>query len=431
MAHEKPAARVPWLSFYCPSCRAHLRIKAAYAGMQGRCPECGWRIPALRPELESRRPASGDEPGLVPLEEEWPEPARLVNEDRRESYGVAPPPEEWPEPLPPAAPEGESYALAAGEWAAPPEAPSEPGAPPYPVLEAVGPPPARVAEAALPDPKRVAQLLREPLPPPPAHPLWEGIYTFPWRPGNLGVWLFLGFDFSLFALMATAVVALLDVGGPAMIGVPLLLPAMAIVFFWAGMYASGCFLAIVEDTAAGNDRVAWPKGGGLLDGLGRFVYLFWLGGCGFCPVGIFWLAGGSVAADDWGWVIALIPGLIFFPLQLLSALSAGSWWMVFDRRVVAGLLQKPQALVLMVLPALVLMVPCFWLGRQIMTHVSFALVPVAGLTWSAVFLIYARLLGRVGWILTGGKARSPKKIRNTKSEIRNKPETRNPKSKTS
>jgi hypothetical protein len=42
------------------------------------------------------------------------------------------------------------------------------------------------------------------------------------------------------------------------------------------------------------------------------------------------------------------------------------------------------------------------------------LAPVAGLVWSACLLIYGRVLGRVGWVLTQTKAKKRKKKRRRK-----------------
>ena len=51
----------------------------------------------------------------------------------------------------------------------------------------------------------------------------------------------------------------------------------------------------------------------------------------------------------------------------------------------------------------VLLAPCVALGYlTIMYYQSFIfLAPLAGFVWSACLLIYGRLLGRVGWIISG------------------------------
>jgi hypothetical protein len=413
MSQGKPEARIKWLSFRCPSCRAQLRIKAAYASMRGRCPECGSRIEALRPAPSSTpsAPSLAGEPGdLVPIEDEWPEPALVKDEQQPGGYGFAATPPTWPEPPAPAPPKGQGYDFATGDLQIPP--------PPAPELSAESfaaeqPSPESRPSPVLPSEfQKELDLLHQPPPPPPPFPMWSGLYTFPWREGNRGVWFCLGLNFSILALIAAVMALILQIGGLVLIAIPLLLPVMGFIFFWTGIYASGCFLAAVEDTAAGNDQVTWPKGGGLVDGLGKLAFFVWLGGCSLIPVGIFWVAnGGLEAPHDFTWVWAVLPGLVLFPVQLLSVLTVGSWWAILDRRIIIGLLTTPRALLLMCLPPLVLIVPCTWLAQQIALRGNLLLAVAAGFVWSAFMLVYARILGRTGWLLigTGAKRKTSKK----------------------
>jgi hypothetical protein len=383
-----------------------LRIKAAYATMRGRCPECGSRVEPLRSPFESGSPplhtGDGD---LVPIEEEWPEPARIEQSEEGPSYSMTTRPPQWEEPQPSPPPTGAGYALAESIIPLAP-APSviPPCETPYEMTE--------ITAATLPvdpglaDPGREAELIRQPPPPPPRFVLWTGLYGFPWRQENLGVWFYLGVNFSLLAIIGTAMLLLFILGGAYMIGVPLLLPFAGFVFFWTGIYVTTCFLAIVEDTAAGNDQVSWPKGGGLIDGLGKLVFCLWMGGCSFAPVALIWMTQwDKVAQVDLGLILALLPGLVLFPIQLLSVLTADSWWKLIDSRVVFGLLRKPSALFLMCVPSLILLTPCVWLNQMLLNQPNFLVAVGSGFVWSAFVLIYGRILGRTGWILTDGGVR--------------------------
>ncbi len=430
MTPHSPETKVKWLTFSCPSCRVRLRIKAAYAALRGRCPECGYRMDPLRPAApEPAAAPTSDEPlGLVPIEEEWPEPARLVDRDERSAYGLAAeaPVQPRPAATPPSA---GTFAFAPGEEPLPRAAPAaEEQA--YPVHSPeVAPLP---KEAALPTAAEVDELLPSPPPPPPPYPLWSGLYTFPWRPENLGVWFFQALNFSLLAVLVTAMILLFQAGGVVRIGVPLLIPVVTFVFFWTGIYASGCFLANVEDTAAGNDQVTWPKGGGLLDGLGRFTYLMVIAGISLIPVGLIITAAPETAsvsghpgvADGHGhppdaapglslwWLLPLTPWVLLFPILLLSSLTSGFWWSVLDGRIVGGLLRRPGALFLACVPSLVLTGVSVGLAQSVLLRPNFAVAAGAGFVWSAALLIYGRLLGRAGWILSEarrrGKRRPPK-----------------------
>lgn len=81
---EQARAMTDWLQLDCPFCRCRFRIKAAYAHLKGRCPECAFRIAAPTPREAPPAPISdSDEPlGLLPLDdEEWPEPGLRFQED--------------------------------------------------------------------------------------------------------------------------------------------------------------------------------------------------------------------------------------------------------------------------------------------------------------------------------------------------------------
>jgi hypothetical protein len=349
----------------------------------------------------SRFSTAAEPMGLAPVEEEWPEPAQLKEDEGRAQYDLARGPIPWEETPPAPPPRDDAYELTDRLPDLPPPGPT-------PTEESYAVDAASASSApqasALVDPKQVEELMREAPLTPPAHPLWSGIYAFPWRPENLGVWFYLGLNLSLLAIMATAMVALLNIGGAVTIGVPLLIPLMGLVFLWTGIYGAGCFLATVEDTAAGNDRVVWPQGGGLVDGLGRFLFVFWVAGCGGFPAVLFWLGNpGHAKPGDLEWILPLIPGVLLFPTVMLSALTADSWWMLLDIKIVFGLLRKPPALLLVSVPTMVLLLPCVFLGYSIVTRPNLLLAMGAGWVWSAFLLIYGRILGRTGWLLIRGR----------------------------
>lgn len=71
----------PWFLLKCSSCRATLRIKSTYVHMRGKCPVCGIRIEPPQPKALVM--SDSDEPlGLIPMDEEWPEPATVLQSDR-------------------------------------------------------------------------------------------------------------------------------------------------------------------------------------------------------------------------------------------------------------------------------------------------------------------------------------------------------------
>jgi hypothetical protein len=394
-------AVVQWVSLTCPHCKSNLRIKAAYAHLRGRCPECGCRIEPVRPQRGKLRASStaGEPLGLVPIEEEWPEPARLENE--RSTYSVAAGPiPSAPTPPPPVAVSPEVYDLANDELPARPPLVSDPPLVSNEITLADIPSAPTVEGPSLAELYREKHLDRVPTRIP-THPLWEGIYTFPWQPANLGVWLFLTLDFGMIAVLITIMGMIYEVREELEVSLILLVvPATTLAWFWTGTYASGCFLALVEETAAGGHDISWPDGANIIEGLWKFLYLNWLSACCLIPGLAFWVLGPHLEwADRAWWALPAISWVICFPLLLFSSL-AGARWVPLDWRVLWGLLRRPQALFLMYVPLVAAVTICGGLGIWIFLRPSFLQAAWIGLVWSAALIIYGRALGRAGWIIT-------------------------------
>jgi len=69
-----------WFYLSCPMCRSRLRIKSTFTHMRGRCPKCGARIEPPDPKPLSAKPAVHESSGMLLDEEEWPEPATVLEE---------------------------------------------------------------------------------------------------------------------------------------------------------------------------------------------------------------------------------------------------------------------------------------------------------------------------------------------------------------
>jgi hypothetical protein len=167
-------------------------------------------------------------------------------------------------------------------------------------------------------------------------------------------------------------------------------------------YAARCVLVVVQETAVGHDEVVWPKEP-YVDWLGHAVQFLEL-------VGI-WLAPAALTArllretwlpDDGALRVLFltIPGLwLFFPIGLLSSLSAQSNWVPFRWTIFRCFLRVPiAALRFYILSALVLgvaLVPWYYglFGGEGVLLLAAAPLSAAGL------LIYSRLLGRIAWII--------------------------------
>jgi hypothetical protein len=370
--------------------------------MRGRCPECGGRIEAPRPRASDLVSRHNNEPGLLPIEEEWPEPAQIEEMETSPAYGVATAPTHWNDKAAePADYDGQSYSLA--------EAPALPVRPiqesvtveVYEAREPEGP--AGRPEGAVPDYLRGLEIE------PPKTPSWRDVTSlellvFPWRRGNGLVWFFLSFDLSLIALLV-AVLANFPLSGPVVI------PLGGLLSLWIALYAASCFLAVIEETAAGNDRVLYPRGGALLDGWGKLAYVGWLLMCSAIPIGAMWQFGGDAL---WGsvnlwWMAALAVLTVLFPLVSLSSMASSSHWLIVDRRMMVSMAKRPHVLVLLWLLSGALAAGCAWLVYSLLLRTEWsmywALPVLVGSAWSAAILIYGRLLGRAGWRLSQSVAR--------------------------
>lgn len=252
-------------------------------------------------------------------------------------------------------------------------------------------------------PERVPILDRTSEPPPPAWPLWQGVYTFPWNdPLHVKAWLVVGVGMTIVCALGGWVATLL----PLLRSMPFGIPVSAIIavtngfllfVVWTASFAVVDFLAIIEQTAYGNSEVRWPEEM-ILDRLLRIGYVLWVGICNATPVVVLILLFHAVPPNDSvGWALASVPLVVLFPLLLLVALSADSW-LFLNGEMLLSLLRRPLELTVVWLVSALLLFVCVWLGHEVIAEQRYGLAPVAGLVWSAAMLIYGRLLGRLAWL---------------------------------
>lgn len=399
-----------WLVLSCPLCKSELRIKRGYAHLRGRCPECGGRIAAPKPKPQApRRISDADEPqGLVPIEEEWPEPARLVDEDDGKEYGLAATPTSWPQAAPAKPPSMvDGYAVDQQGWRPEPAAPIEPPADPYQVApsDSSPTPPVPAAPYSLTNaelnPIRVA--------PPPSFPLWQGIFTFPFRGASIKPWIYLAVGFTIIDFLAMVVhVCIKLIMEENKIGAILPLPLLACLFIalFVGSYAASCFMAAVQDTAAGNDSVRWSDDS-IMDRFFKFYYLVWLTSCAALPMGLAWIIRHDIQQGAGGIVLVLLT-LCLFPVLLLSSLSAHSFWIILERNLLGRLLRHPGAWVLLFFYPAGLGLLNAWLIYASVIGIEMSMAPVAGVVIGGSILMYGRMIGRAGWLMTKPVKRAPK-----------------------
>jgi hypothetical protein len=208
----------------------------------------------------------------------------------------------------------------------------------------------------------------------------------------------------------------------AIVYIPLLALAWALGFLLA-ILAAHYFLVVIDSSASGYEKIAWPDEG-LTDFFWKVFYLAWLAGIWMAP----FIIVSRLISHDALWRFAIVAGSfwLFLPIGMLSSLSAHSPWMPFWPGLFSRMSQRPQATVsfyLLSIPISVVLVGAF---HAIMMREDTAmaqclfLAPLA----AAAYLIYARTLGRLGLVLTftkGGENERPKKKKKTKKPAENIP----------
>jgi len=186
----------------------------------------------------------------------------------------------------------------------------------------------------------------------------------------------------------------------AIIFVPALAATAALGFVFA-LFAANHYLTVLQSTAAGAKHVVWGEEG-VFDGFWKPFYLLWLAGLWAGPAMLAARLGGG------GWLTTVAPLTLVwlcYPVSQLSSLSASSVWLPLHPGVFDRLAQRP---------------------RVTLGFFALSLVPIAGvglalhgiargegaawLVFGAPLLVlslylYARLLGRLAFVLVFTKSR--------------------------
>src|SRR5262249_51177491 len=151
-----------------------------------------------------------------------------------------------------------------------------------------------------------------------------------------------------------------------------------------------------------QDEITWPDEP-IIDWLLRSVYLAVLLVIWLFPAGVLSRALSNVWLTHSGSLRLLLlaaPGIwLLLPFGLLSTLSANSPWVVFRPLIAVQMLRLfPSTVVFYLSSGLVLALGCaLWYVALFVGVVP--LVPVAAVVGGGLVLIYARLLGRMGWLI--------------------------------
>ncbi len=234
--------------------------------------------------------------------------------------------------------------------------------------------------------------------PPPERPFVSGVFGFPFQGSVIGQWLVLACCFSFFALLALVMISLYQAAASLVsgIGAFIVLPA-----FWIGLwtfsYAAACSLIVVEETAAGNDEIRDWMEGGWKEWVWQLFYVVYVAAL---PMAIAWpivkLAGRTYA--EMALPLAVVE-FFLFPIFLLSALEQDSPWFPISPPILSSLFKAIGGWCAFYCMGVLVAVACGALVYFAVGNVSFGLAFVMGPVFAAAMLIYARLLGRLGWVI--------------------------------
>lgn len=244
-------------------------------------------------------------------------------------------------------------------------------------------------------------------------PLWDGVYSFPFRLENLRVFVLLLISLSFMSLLACGMHALVtmmfDKAGPAdMTGYSAIMDRAALYVFlclvvlgvFVSLHQAAIFLRVVEETSAGVDDFAWPKDP-WFDYLGKWLFLAWviLASTGLWGILVLPVTHALPIPRAVGWIFVLLLGWFTFPVVLLSTMAASAFWMLLHPPLIWRMIQKPLPVAFLFANAGLFLFPSAILAYGLIGEYHFSLLLFAGPTWALSLLCYGRVLGRVGFEL--------------------------------
>ena len=233
--------------------------------------------------------------------------------------------------------------------------------------------------------------------------LFLGGFVFPWTPGAVTQWLVI----ALWAATAgwlghTAVAMGIDRGlGTANMYQTIVAMLSALGAMLAGVACAGVAaihgLTILLETTAGNDRMEnWPNVGLFLEWIGQLLFVFNAAVVsGLLGLGIDWLLPGVL-----GTRVMTISLTVFFlfPMFLLCMLETNSPFLPLSGVVFASLGTHALSWLAFYLESACLLAAdaaiVYYAGPRLDAWAS---IPLAALLFSAVVMIYFRLLGRLAF----------------------------------
>lgn len=371
----------------CPSCGNRLRLRADQVGTQVICPKCNSTFTVQRPGAVPRAPAkpAGASPSTAvstsPADDDAYEPeVPLVR------YTIVP-----QEEMSDIGPLGGGESQYDVDWSVADDLEAE--APHKP------PPSAEPDYLALAKAKGIVRNLY--VPDPPTWTFFSGVFTYPWEGINLARWTVMSIGLSATGMMFWQTVSLMGLFGDglsreAILGIVSGTTTIAIALASLS-YCAATVMAAIQDTADGH---AVPQESSVPDWdqwIFSFVNLFCL-----------WAASAALGypltlIEPIGPAGCLISSIILFPILLLSAMEADSFFFPYSPSVLATVIRYWYGWFMFYLLTAAMLVG--WLFALVagLREMPYLAMLVSGPVLAALMLIYARLLGRVAWKASGAR----------------------------
>jgi hypothetical protein len=237
----------------------------------------------------------------------------------------------------------------------------------------------------------------------PRFPLLTGILSFPFQAGCRERWAALTIGLLIWAwLIVDGVPAWATwqgdpVGAMAAMGglAQTMIGAIGAIIWLAA--ASNILIAIVSQSAAGADRIReWPPMNFIMS-MGEMLPVSVAAIFAAAPG---WMLGRLIAEEPWQLALLTVGSLLLgFPVAHLSQLAGNSTWELIELKVLGTMVRCPFSMILFYLESAILAAICAAAGifaAQFHEYLALAFAPL----YVFCLLLYARLLGRLGWRLS-------------------------------
>jgi hypothetical protein len=244
-----------------------------------------------------------------------------------------------------------------------------------------------------------AAIRREKTDPPPRFVFFSNVFSFPWSAGVVSRWVYLTVGMMALGLVYAGILTIMrGSGGFLLLGIAFFALPGIWIFVWTYSYATSIWITVLEDTAGGNNRIHnwlqqnWREW--VIEASRFTLILGYAMTVAHCAGYAGQLAGGDYTE------VAFDTLLIVFPIMMMSCLHAGSVFVPLTLPILRSLLTCWWAwLLYYILSSLVLLgVGVIW--WEGITRYPIPVAILGGPAWAAAWLIWARLLGRLGYAIS-------------------------------